>query len=281
MADFSMKSTLKLKSGNDIPLIGYGVYLVPNNITESVVGEALKSGYRHIDCATVYRNEAACATAMKQSGIPRSSIFFTSKVYSGSMSYKAAATQVEQSLQRTGLEYLDLYLIHAPYGGKAGRLGAWDALVEAQQAGKVKSIGVSNYGVHHLNELEAHIKEVEAKKGEGMGGVLSVGQWEIHPWLMRNDIVDWCKKRDVVIEAYSPLVRGQRFDEPTLLKLAEKYSKSPAQILGLVPLPKSATLERIGQNVDIFDFELAKDDFETLDTDEYAPSDWDPTTSND
>lgn len=103
--------------------------------------------------------------------------------------------------------------------------------MEAQQAGKIRSIGVSNYGVHHLNELETYIKELESQKGEGKGGKISVGQWELHPWLTRPDIVDWCQKRDVICEAYSPLVRGQRFGEPTLQSLAKKHDKTPAQIL--------------------------------------------------
>jgi diketogulonate reductase-like aldo/keto reductase len=122
-------------------------------------------------------------------------------------------------------------LIHAPYGGKEARNGAWKALVEAQQAGKIRSLGVSNYGVHHLDELEAYIKQLEAENGPGKGGEISVGQWELHPWLVRPDIVDWCQKRGVVVEAYCPLVRGQRFDEPMLQHMAKKYSKTPAQIL--------------------------------------------------
>ena len=123
------------------------------------------------------------------------------------------------------------YLIHAPYGGKEGRTGAWRALVEAQQAGKIRSLGVSNYGVHHLNELEAYIKELEGQKGKGKGGEISVGQWELHPWLTRPDILDWCNERGVICEAYCPLVRGERFDDPKLQALAKKYSKTPAQIL--------------------------------------------------
>ena len=104
-------------------------------------------------------------------------------------------------------------------------------MVEAQQAGKIRSLGVSNYGVHHLDELEAYIKELESERGQGKGGEISVGQWELHPWLTRGDIVDWCQKRNVVIEAYCPLVRGQRFDEPVLQQLAKKHVKTPAQIL--------------------------------------------------
>jgi diketogulonate reductase-like aldo/keto reductase len=137
---------------------------------------------------------------MLRAGIPRSSLFYTSKVPPRSVNYKDAKACVSESLQQTGLEYIDLYLIHAPYGGKDGRLGAWKALVEAVEEGKVRTIGVSNYGVHHLDELENYIKEVEGKEGKGKGGVLSVNQVELHPWLARPDIVKWCEERGVVLE---------------------------------------------------------------------------------
>ena len=122
-------------------------------------------------------------------------------------------------------------MIHAPYGGREARNGTWKALVEAQQAGKIKSLGVSNYGVHHLDELEAYIKQLESEHGKGKGGEISVGQWELHPWLTRPDIVEWCQKRGVVIEAYCPLVRGERFNEPILQQIAKKLEKTPAQVL--------------------------------------------------
>ena len=117
-----------------------------------------------------------------------------------SINYEAAKQVVDESLRLTGLDYIDLYLLHAPYGGKQNRLGAWKALVEAVEAGKVRSIGVSNYGVHHLEELEQWIKDTEAKEGRGKGGVLSVNQVELHPWLARDDIVKWCNDRGVVME---------------------------------------------------------------------------------
>jgi diketogulonate reductase-like aldo/keto reductase len=133
------------------------------------------------------------------------------------------------------------YIIHAPYGGKEARCGAWRALVEAQRAGKVRSIGVSNYGVHHLEELKQYIGELEKEGGEGSGGKISVGQWELHPWLARRDITEWCKKNGVLCQAYSPLARGQRMGEPILSKLGEKYGKSPAQILVRWSLQKASS----------------------------------------
>lgn len=136
-------------------------------------------------------------------------------------------------------------LLHAPYGGPQARKDAWRGLVECVEAGTVRSIGVSNYGVHHLDELEAYMRELEAER-PGSGGVLSVGQWEVHPWCAREDVAAWCRARGVVVEAYSPLVRGERWGEPVLKRLAEKYGVSEAQVLlrwslqkGYVPLPST------------------------------------------
>lgn len=202
---------------------------------EDVCLHALKKGYRHIDSANAYRNEAPSAAAMhkfmKDTGTPRSALFFTSKVHPRDVNYKGAVKNIDKTLKETNLDYIDLYLLHAPYGGKSGRLGAWKALTEAVEAGKIRSIGVSNYGVHHLEELEQYIKETEEKEGKGKGGVLSVNQVELHPWLARPDIVEWCEKRGVLLEAYSPLVRGDRAKDSTLKTLAEKYNKTWAQIL--------------------------------------------------
>jgi diketogulonate reductase-like aldo/keto reductase len=155
-------------------------------------------------------------------------------------------------------------------------------LVESVKEGKVRSIGVSNYGVHHLDELE----QWQKSQPEDKAGVLSVNQVELHPWLARPDIVEWCQKRDVALEAYSPLVRSQRMDDPLLKPLAKKYNKTPAQILlrwGLqkdfIILPKSVTHKRIEENKEIYDFELSKEDMESLNTKAYSPSAWDPTKS--
>lgn len=223
---------------------------------------------------------------MASIGLPRSSLFFTSKIPPRNLSYQATVSQVDTTLKITGLDYIDLMLIHAPYGGPTGRKGAWKALVEAHEAGKVRSIGVSNYGVHHLDELEAYIKELESERGPGKGGVISVGQWELHPWLARPDIVSWCRERGVVVEAYSPLTRGQRFNEPVLLPIMKRTGKTAAQVLmrwslqmGFVPLPKSVTLKRIEENADIYDFELTEAEMKSLDTGKYEPCAWDPTVS--
>lgn len=177
-------------------------------------------------------------------------------------------------------------LLHSPYGGSEGRKGAWKALVEAQEAGKIRSIGISNYGVHHLEELEGHMKELEKERGKGGGGVISVGQWELHPWLGRPDIVEWCQRRGIVLEAYCPIVRATKSDHPLLQSLSNKHGKTPAQVLlrwslqkGFVPLPKSVTPGRIEENAAVFDFELSEEDMKTLNMDTYEPCAWDPTVA--
>ncbi|KAL5318637.1 hypothetical protein ACEPPN_013701 [Leptodophora sp. 'Broadleaf-Isolate-01'] len=239
-----------------------------------------------VDCAAVYRNEIPAGKALRESGIPREEVFFTSKVYQPALTYEGVKAQVDLSLKNSGLGYLDLMLIHAPYGGREGRKAAWKALVESVEEGKVRSIGVSNYGVKHLDEMEEYMKELEEEGGKGKGGVISVGQWEIHPWLPRSDIVEWCKKRNIVVEAYSPLVRGQRLDDKDLQPLIKKYGKSAAQILirwslqhGFVPLPKSVTANRIVDNATVYDFELTEEDIKSFTFDSYSVSGWDPTVA--
>ncbi|KAJ4287472.1 hypothetical protein N0V88_007659 [Collariella sp. IMI 366227] len=289
MSPLSINTTIKLPSGHEIPQLGFGVYQTPAQDAARCVTEALEAGYRHIDSAASYRNEGPCGEAIRAAAtIPRDQIFFTSKVPVKKISYEGAKAQIDDTIAKSGLEYIDLMLLHAPYGGSAGRKGAWKALVEAVEAGKVRNIGVSNYGVHHLDELERHIAELEEERGgKGKGGVISVGQWEIHPWCQRRDIVDWCAKRGIAVEAYCPLVQAKRWGEPAVKKLAEKYKKSEAQILirwslqkGLVPLPKSVTSERIKANADIYDFELTPEEVEDLGTDEYDVISWDPTISS-
>ncbi|KAI1402863.1 aldo-keto reductase [Hypoxylon fuscum] len=283
---YSIKSAFKLNSGYEIPRLGFGVYQTPPAETEKACLEALNNGYRHIDSAAAYRNEEGCGDAIRSSKLPRSEIYFTSKIPRAGMSYANAKAQIETSLKTSGFDYIDLMLIHSPYGGSAARKEVWKALVEAVEEGKIRSIGISNYGVHHLDELEKHIAELEAERGKGKGGVISVGQWEVHPWCPRNDIAEWCAKRNIALEAYAPVVRGERFGEKVLVELAKKYSKTEAQILlrwslqkGYVPLPKSVTPSRIKENAGLYDFELTKEDMDKLEFDEYSPVCWDPVQS--
>ncbi|KAG5976130.1 hypothetical protein E4U55_007502 [Claviceps digitariae] len=284
----SIDSTVKLNSGYGLPVLGFGVYQIPKDIVTDVCTEALRLGYRHIDSASAYKNQGPSAASIPASGVPRSHVFFTTKVpMSGKpLSYDNTIHLVNTALQDTKLDYLDLVLIHSPYGGPENRLGAWRALVELVDAGKVRSIGVSNYGVHHLQELEQYIHTLESQRGgPGKGGVISVGQWELHPWLTRPDIVQWCRARNIAVQAYCPIVRGERWGRHAVVTAAaDKYGKTEAQILlrwslqrGYVPLVKSVTPSRIAENADIFDFELTEDEVAAMATDEYSPVAWDPT----
>ncbi|KAL1956737.1 hypothetical protein VTO42DRAFT_6887 [Malbranchea cinnamomea] len=276
----SIQSTYKMNSGYEIPVLGFGVYQTPPEQTERAVLKALKDGYRHIDSAKAYRNEAECGEAIRKSGLRRSEVFLTTKVPWRALGYQSTKDSIESSLKAAKVDYYDLILLHAPYGGREAREGSWRALVEAQREGKVRSIGVSNYGVHHLDELEEYNKSI--------GGKIDVGQYELHPWLARPEIVEWLQKRNVVVEAYSPLVQATKMDDPLLQNLAKKHNKSPAQILirwslqkGFVPLPKSVTDNRITENADVFDFQLSEEDMESLNTGEYHHVCWDPTVHKD
>ncbi|CAG7925665.1 unnamed protein product [Penicillium olsonii] len=255
--------------------------MIPSSKTEKVTAEALNVGFRHVDSAIMYRNEKPCGKAIQNSQLDRSEVFFTTKIPPESMGYESAKRAINSSLREAAQDYFDLILIHAPYGGKKARLGSWDALVEAQKEGKAKAIGVSNYGIHHLEELEKYIQA-------GGGGQIDVGQYELHPWLDHSDIVEWLQSRKIIVEAYSPLAHGSRLREPVLSSIGQKYGKTPAQVLirwslqmGFVPLPKSSTPQRIRENADVFDFELAEEDMKLLDTGEYEPTDWDPTVDDD
>ncbi|OGE57811.1 hypothetical protein PENARI_c001G09747 [Penicillium arizonense] len=272
----SLQSTYKLVSGYEIPVVGFGVYQTPPDVTEKVTIKAIELGYRHVDSAKYYENEAESANAIRNSGLERSKIFYTSKVPANCMGYEKSKKAIEESIADANLGYIDLMLIHAPYGGKEGRLGTWRALVEAQKAGHIRSLGVSNFGIPQLEELEEYIKN-------GGGGQITVGQYEIHPWCPRDDIAEWLQKRNIIVEAYSPLVQATRMNEPVLQNLAKKHGKSAAQILvrwsvqkGYVPLPKSVTESRILENSQVFDFTLSDGDMASLKLDSYAPVCWDP-----
>ncbi|EFE40164.1 aldehyde reductase, putative [Trichophyton verrucosum HKI 0517] len=271
----NIQSTKKMNSGYEIPVVGFGV---SGQLPSRTVW--LLTTLNRCTKPKAYHNEAECGEAIRKSGLKRSEVFFTTKVPWRSLGYEPTREAIESSLKEAKVDYFDLALLHAPYGGKEKREGSWKALVEAQKEGKVRSIGVSNYGVHHLDELEEYNKAI--------GGKIDVGQYELHPWLTRSDIVEWLQKRNIVIEAYSPLVQAKKMDDPKLQEIAKKHNKSPAQVLvrwslqkGFVPLPKSATEKRILENSDIFDFELSQDDMRALHTDEYHHVCWDPTTHKD
>ncbi|KAG0032846.1 hypothetical protein BGZ81_010008, partial [Podila clonocystis] len=210
-------------------------------------------------------------------GIPREQIFVTTKLYDDDQGFEKALEACELSLEKLGLDYIDLYLIHSPLMGAELRNESWNALQKLVAQGKVKSIGVSNYGVHHLKELLGSNPTIRPV----------VNQIEVTPFNTRTDIVSFCESQHIAVEAYSPLCQGHKLQDPTLLKIATKYSKSPAQVLirwslqkGFIVIPKSANKDRIEQNADVFDFDLADGDMNVLDSlNENYVAEWDPTVA--
>ncbi|KAH8554040.1 aldo/keto reductase [Umbelopsis sp. PMI_123] len=276
MTHLSLNTQVNLNNGRQIPAVGLGVYRAqPGESTQAAVLEALKLGYRHIDTAHIYQNETDVGAAIARSGIPREEIFVTTKLWDADQGFESAIKACEESLQKLGLDYIDLYLVHSPNPGPQRRKQTWDALQQLVAKDKVKSIGVSNYGIQHLKELLGSNPNIRPV----------VNQLEIHPWNTREELVNFCLEQNIQIEAYSPLTKGRKLNDADLLKIAAKYDKSPAQILirwslqhGYIVLPKSVTPERIASNVAVFDFDLSDSDMKTLDEkDEYLLTGWDPT----
>lgn len=267
-------ATLSLTTGKTIPVVGLGVYQSkPGEPTRDAVRMALELGYRHVDTARVYGNEADVGAAVKAAMVPRDQLFVTTKLWNSDHGYDSALRAIDESLQRLGMDYVDLYLIHWPVRGKRG--DSWRALEAAFEDGRARAIGVSNYLVPHLNELLAEAKHVP-----------HVNQIELSPFLQRRETVALCKQRGIVIEAYSPLTRGEQLDHPVVLAAARAAGRTPAQVLlrwgvqhGFVVLPKSVRRERIAENAAIFDFELDAGLMAQLDgLEENLATGWDPAT---
>ncbi|MCR6596098.1 glyoxal/methylglyoxal reductase [Bacillus halotolerans] len=256
----SLKDTVKLHNGVKMPWFGLGVFKVENGseATESVKA-AIKNGYRSIDTAAVYKNEEGVGIGIKESGVAREELFITSKVWNEDQGYDTTLAAFEKSLERLQLDYLDLYLIHWP--GKDKYKDTWRALEKLYKDGKIRAIGVSNFQVHHLEEL---LKDAEIKP--------MVNQVEFHPRLTQKELRDYCKKQGIQLEAWSPLMQGQLLDNEVLTQIAEKYNKSVAQVIlrwdlqhEVVTIPKSIKEHRIIENADIFDFELSQEDMDKID----------------
>lgn len=251
---------ITLNDGNSIPAVGFGVFMIPNDgTTYQAVLQALKAGYRHIDTAAAYFNESEVGKAVKDSGIPREEIFITSKLWLQDYGYEAAKKGIAVSLEKLGVDYIDLYLLHQPYGDVAG---AWKALEEAKEEGKLKSIGVSNMTPKIWKEFVPQFATLPA-----------VNQVECNPFFQQRELRELLEKDDVKIEAYQPLGHGNEalLSNPAITEIASKYGKNAGQVIlrfevqeGLIILPKSTNPERIAGNIDIFDFELTEDEMETL-----------------
>ncbi|WP_458118607.1 aldo/keto reductase [Paenibacillus sp. Z6-24] len=256
----NLQSTVQLSNGVEMPWFGLGVYKVENgDEVVSSVKWAIEAGYRSIDTAALYQNEDGVGQAIRESGVPREELFVTTKVWNSDQGYDSTLQAFEQSLSKLGLEYVDLYLIHWPVKGKYK--DTWRALEKLYEDGKVRAIGVSNFQIHHLEDLLADAKVRPV-----------VNQVELHPLLSQVELRNYCKEQGIQIEAWAPLAQGRLLDNPVLQAIGEKYGKSIAQVLlrwdlqsGIVTIPKSIKQERIVQNADIFDFELSPEDMKQID----------------
>jgi 2,5-diketo-D-gluconate reductase A len=248
--------TVKLNDGNQLPLLGLGVWQVPDGATcENAVRMALELGYRHIDTAQAYGNEASVGKALRDSGVPRDEVFLTTKFYPGG---KDPVADAEQSLRKLGVDQVDLYLVHWPKGGP---LRAWPGMERAQERGLARSIGVSNFSAADLDQVTA------------AGSVTpTVNQIQFSAVEYRRGLLDACHRHNIVLEAYSPLGTGKHLRNKRVAEIAARVSRTPAQVLlrwclqhGVPIIPKSTHRERIAENAQVFDFTLSDEDMATLD----------------
>ncbi len=255
-----------LNNGNTIPSLGFGTWESKGESGYDAVLFALEAGYRHIDTAWIYQNEIQVGRAIKDSGVPREEIFLTTKLWNSERGYEKTRAAFENSLVNLGADYLDLYLIHWPANEKQFKnwkeinAETWRAFEDLYQEGKIKNIGVSNFLRHHLEALSETSKMKPC-----------IDQIEHHPGYLQQETVQYCNDQNILVEAWSPLGRGKVLENETILSIAEKYVKDPAQIcirwnlqLGTLPLPKSVTKERIFTNIQVSDFHLTEDEIQTI-----------------
>jgi len=255
-----LQGSFELHNGVQMPYFGLGVYQSEDGSEViNAVKVALNHGYRHIDTAAIYYNEEGVGTGIRESNVDRKDVFLTSKVWNTDQGYDATLKAFEASLERLGTDYLDLYLIHWPKGEISKE--TWKALEKLYKEKRVRAIGVSNFLRHHLEDLLSSVEIVPM-----------VNQMEFHPYLVQQDLVDFCSSKGIQYEAWSPLMQGNIFDLDIMKDLASKYNKTIAQIVlrwdlqkGVVTIPKSSKKERIIANSDLFDFELSDEDLELLD----------------
>ncbi|MBF2681062.1 aldo/keto reductase [Listeria innocua] len=248
--------TVKLNNGVEVPILGFGTYQITDaGEAEQAVKEAIAAGYRHIDTAQSYMNEEAVGRGIATSGVDRKELFITTKIWVENVSYKGVMSSFDRSLKRLGLDYIDLLLIHQPYNDV---YGAWMAMEELQAQGKIKAIGVSNFGVDRVVDLAA-FNDITPQ----------VNQIEINPFQQQSKNIEALRKEGVAVEAWAPFAEGKNdiFTNPILTKIAEKYGKSVAQVIlrwlieqDIIVLAKSVKPERMAQNLAVFDFELSEED---------------------
>jgi len=256
-----------LASGKLLPCIGYGTWRAPEgDVCANGVATALAAGYRHIDTASIYGNETSVGEGMRRSGLAREDIFLTSKLWNTDQGKERTPAAFALSLKKLGTDYLDLYLIHWPiaYAYQDAypkeMLESWHILEQLYKEGRIRSIGVSNFLPHHLETLLAQSEIMPM-----------VNQIELHPGYLQPEAVAYCRGKNIILEAWSPLCQGRRFDKPSIIKAAEAHGKTPAQVMlrwslqmGFVPLPKSVTPARIHENADVFDFVLTETEMKSI-----------------
>ncbi len=263
---------MEMNDGYKIPVVGLGTWKSePGESTYNAVLNSINAGYEHVDTARAYDNESDVGKAIKDANIDRKKLFITTKLWNKDQGYETALEACQKSLERLDCDYIDLYLIHWPLKDK--RNDSWRAFIKLQKEGLCKSIGVSNFTIDNLKEIE-----------DKFGVLPAVNQVEFHPYHYQKELLDYCNSKNIIIEAYSPLVHAKRMDEPRLVLISEELGKTPAQILirwaiqrGMVVLPKSVNESRIIENFAVFDFEIADSVMKKLDDlDERYVTCWDP-----
>lgn len=258
----SLQDTIKLNNEVEMPAMGLGVFQVENETTAEIVKNAIELGYRSIDTAAIYGNEAGVGEGIKlalaSTGLTREDLFITSKVWNAGLNYEETVSAYEESLEKLGLDYLDLYLIHWP--GKNKFAESWSALEDLYIEGKIRAIGVCNFNISHLQDLMKNARVTPV-----------INQVEFHPRLQQQSLRAFCKEHNIQLEAWAPLMQGGLLDDPTIANIAEKYGKSNLQVIlrwdiqnGVITIPKSVRKERMAQNADIFDFSLTDEEMQII-----------------
>ncbi|MBM7663904.1 diketogulonate reductase-like aldo/keto reductase [Solibacillus kalamii] len=258
----SLQDTIKLNNGVEMPAMGLGVFQVENDTTAEIVKNAIELGYRSIDTAAIYGNEAGVGEGIKlalaSTGLNREDLFITSKVWNAGLNYEETVSAYEESLEKLGLDYLDLYLIHWPGQNKFAE--SWTALEDLYLEGKIRAIGVCNFNISHLQVLlkTARVTPV-------------INQVEFHPRLQQQSLRAFCTEHNIQLEAWAPLMQGGLLEDPTIANIAKKYGKSNSQVIirwdienGVITIPKSVRKERMAQNADIFDFSLTDEEMQLI-----------------
>jgi len=257
----SIKDYMRLNNGIEMPILGFGVFRInSNDETADCVKKAIKHGYRSIDTAMIYGNEAGVGKGIKKSGIKREEVFITTKLWNSDQGYEKTLKAFENSMERLMVDYLDLYLIHWPVPKINKYIETWEALETLYRDGKVRAIGVSNFNISHLENLITQCSIVPA-----------VNQVEFHPWFLQTELFTYMRQKGISAEAWSPLAGGALLDNEILMGIAKKYNKTVAQVIirwdiqkNVITIPKSSKEDRIASNANVFDFELSDQDIKTI-----------------